>query len=150
MNTRDWFKVRLATFRCNEGLSQAEIAKAAKVSGPFISMLERGEREPTLDFILLVASKFKVSADYLLGRKDEPAFGNRKRKSCKEIGREIRALREKLDIPQYIFADSIHLNRRTLTAIETGTGRLKIKSAILLIEKYELSFDDFFFRSITK
>jgi len=62
----------LYTARTARKLSQATLAKAAGVSGSYISMLERGQRSPPLETLEAVAKALRVSPLSLLA---EPSSG---------------------------------------------------------------------------
>lgn len=56
----------LRTIRAQKKLSQQAVAKKAKVSVSYISMLERGERTPPLETLEALAKALDVSPVYLL------------------------------------------------------------------------------------
>jgi len=47
-------------------LRLGEVAKYAGVSVPFLSLVEKGEREPSLDVVLRIATALHVPVDVLL------------------------------------------------------------------------------------
>lgn len=57
---------RIAVLRRQAGMSQAELARALKVSASTIGMYEQGRREPSIEGIVAIAHQFGVSTDYLL------------------------------------------------------------------------------------
>lgn len=57
---------RIQLLRSQKGLSQAELACKLHVSASTIGMYEQGRREPALKKIVLLASVFDVTIDYLL------------------------------------------------------------------------------------
>ena len=61
------FAERLRLLRKTAGLSQDKFAEKVGASRASISAYEVGDRSPDIDFLLAVAEKFEVSADYLLG-----------------------------------------------------------------------------------
>jgi len=61
------FAERIKELRLENGLSQASLAQAAKVSQQTVAAWERGIK-PNIDTLLLLADIFNVSVDYLLGR----------------------------------------------------------------------------------
>ncbi|OOC42163.1 helix-turn-helix domain-containing protein [Thermosipho sp. 1074] len=63
---------RLQSLRESLGLSQNKLAHLLNVSQTTIFRLEKGEREPSLQLLNLIADFFNVSVDYLLGRTDDP------------------------------------------------------------------------------
>ena len=54
---------RLRELRERAGFSLREVAKAAKVSAPFLSDVELGRRFPTNETLALIAQKLRASAD---------------------------------------------------------------------------------------
>ena len=63
---------RLLTLRKEHDKKQTELAKALGLSISAYCRYEYGEREPTASTIVRMARYFHVSADYLLGLRDEP------------------------------------------------------------------------------
>lgn len=63
---------RLRQLRNEKGLSQMELSKLLKISKSSVNMYERGEREPGLEMLELIADIFNVDMDYLLGKSDCP------------------------------------------------------------------------------
>ncbi|RLI78372.1 XRE family transcriptional regulator [Archaeoglobales archaeon] len=66
------FSQRLKELRTSLGISQRELARAIKLSSGMISMYEAGKKIPTIDVLNRLADFFGVSADYLIGRSDDP------------------------------------------------------------------------------
>src|SRR5262245_42559256 len=58
--------LRLKLFRVYANLKQRDIAKGLKVTVNFISMLERGRRDPTLKYLQAFAKLVKVPVALLL------------------------------------------------------------------------------------
>ena len=63
---------RLLALRKEHDKKQTELAKAVGLSISAYCRYEYGEREPTASTIVRMARYFGVSADYLLGLRDEP------------------------------------------------------------------------------
>lgn len=55
----------LKSLRQEDNLTQKELGKKLGLSGSAISMYERGEREPELEVLEIIADFFNVSIDYL-------------------------------------------------------------------------------------
>ncbi|HEY9573993.1 MAG TPA: helix-turn-helix transcriptional regulator [Lachnospiraceae bacterium] len=55
--------------RIDNQISQADLALALKISRSAISMYERGEREPDIHTLGIIADYFQVDMDTLMGRK---------------------------------------------------------------------------------
>lgn len=64
------FAKRIKELRKENNISQKELSRAIGYSQPIISQWESEIYEPTASAIIAVADFFKVSTDYLLGRKD--------------------------------------------------------------------------------
>ena len=61
---------RLRMLRKECGLSQQEIANRLSLTKSSVNMYERGEREPGIDVIELLADFFKVDVDFLIGKSE--------------------------------------------------------------------------------
>lgn len=66
------FKQRLAELRKQKGLTQEQLAKQLGFTRGQVSNYEQGTREPDFETLKKIADFFNVSADYLLGRTDDP------------------------------------------------------------------------------
>ena len=62
----------LSELRRSRGLSQRQAAAELNISQALLSHYENGAREPGLAFVCRACDYYGVSADYLLGRTDEP------------------------------------------------------------------------------
>ncbi len=69
----------IRTLRAEQKRSQQEVAKKARVSVSYISMLERGERTPPLDTLEALAKAFGVSPVDLLEKPSTGRAGRRGR-----------------------------------------------------------------------
>jgi transcriptional regulator with XRE-family HTH domain len=65
------FQERLLLARRRRALSQGELAEKAHVFKTDISKYERGQSQPTLPRLHRLATVLGVSADYLLGLREE-------------------------------------------------------------------------------
>ena len=61
----------LKDLREEMGLSQSELSVELHFNQSTISKWESGKREPSIEVLIIISKFFKVSADYLLGLKDE-------------------------------------------------------------------------------
>ena len=61
------FAERLKELRQEKQIGQVQLAKELDVGKSIISLWERGECEPTLSKLILIAKFFHVSIDYLAG-----------------------------------------------------------------------------------
>lgn len=62
---------RLKDLRLEKGLTQKQVAEQLEISSTCYSGYEQGYREPDLKTLIKICKFFDVSADYLLGIKDE-------------------------------------------------------------------------------
>lgn len=85
---------RLRELRESAGLSLREVAKAANVSAPFLSDVERGRRFPTNKTLALIAQKLRASADDLKKHDHRSALADLKRlaEGSPSLGAAVRAL----------------------------------------------------------
>lgn len=65
------FIERLRELRTEKGMSQKELARLLNTTNSSVCDWERGRSEPNLETVALIARRFEVSADYLLGLEDE-------------------------------------------------------------------------------
>ncbi len=61
------FKTRLKELRLENNISQVEIAKLLNMSKMAISHWEKGNSEPSIEQLKILARFFDVSVDYLIG-----------------------------------------------------------------------------------
>ena len=72
MFTKELFGQRLKITRKNAKEKQEDLARVIEVSKSQISEMESGKKTTTVEKIALICEHYGVSADYLLGLKDEP------------------------------------------------------------------------------
>jgi len=72
MFDQEKFSTRIRKLRRDANLSQKVLADVLDVSTNQISQMEKGLKTTTLARLCLLCDYFNVSADYLLGRTDEP------------------------------------------------------------------------------
>lgn len=65
------FGEKLRNLREDADLSQEQLGKAVNMTQRKISYMERDEFEPSIGDLVALCRFFEVSADYLLGIKDE-------------------------------------------------------------------------------
>lgn len=63
-------KIRLRELRLEKGVSQIEIAKILNMSKMAISHWEKGNSEPSIEQLKVLARYFDVTIDYLVGFSD--------------------------------------------------------------------------------
>ena len=61
------FQIRLRELRLEKGVLQEDIAKLLNMSKMAISHWERGNSEPSIEQLKILARYFDVSIDYLVG-----------------------------------------------------------------------------------
>jgi transcriptional regulator with XRE-family HTH domain len=85
---------RLRQLRQEAGLSLREVAKAAKVSAPFLSDVELGRRFPNNETLALIAQKLRASADELKKHDHRSSLADFKRlaEGNPSLGAAMRAL----------------------------------------------------------
>jgi len=85
---------RLRELRESAGLSLREVAKAAKISAPFLSDVELGRRFPTNETLALIALKLRASADDLKKHDHRSALADLKRlaEGSPNLAAAVRAL----------------------------------------------------------
>ena len=71
MFQREIFAKRLRDLRKKTKESREDLAKSIGVTVSQISEMENGRKGTTMDRLVLLCEHFQVSADYLLGLKDE-------------------------------------------------------------------------------
>ena len=70
----DILAVRMKELRKASGFSQEAAAKELNIAIPTYCRYEYGQREPNATTIAAMARLYHVSADYLLGITDDPAW----------------------------------------------------------------------------
>lgn len=66
------FGTRLKQIRHQYNLTQKQFASLIGSTERGIQRYEAGERKPTFDVLIAILNKIDISADYLLGRTDNP------------------------------------------------------------------------------
>lgn len=66
---------RIKRLRLQADFTQSQLARKLEVSPALISAYELGERKPSIEILVSLASTFQVSTDYLLGLKSQQAGG---------------------------------------------------------------------------
>ena len=115
------FSTQLKMLRQSSGISQQVLADKIGISKSSINMYERGEREPGIETLTRMANFFNVDVDYLFGKSDV------KRKSFKikdriekNIGANVRKLREDSKISKKRFADLLGIDEADVDDLENG------------------------------
>lgn len=66
MRPEEAFGIVLKQTRSAKGLSQEQLALSCDLDRTFISMLERGQRQPSLTSIILISTSLEIPADQLI------------------------------------------------------------------------------------
>ena len=77
---------RIKELRQSNGLSQAELAKKINVHQTAISQWEKGRTNPDVSAVVILADVLESSADYILGRTNDPAPTSEKKIAPKISG----------------------------------------------------------------
>lgn len=67
-------QLRLTQLRKKKHMNQAELAAELHVNQNTISRWERGDREPSIDQLKMIANYFNVSVSFLLGETNNPGL----------------------------------------------------------------------------
>lgn len=97
MDNERTFSSTLSELRRRKGLSQRKAAADLKISQALLSHYENGAREPGLGFVCRVCDYYGVTADYLLGRSDNPDGNNRSGDIARAFISEMRSLANKTE-----------------------------------------------------
>jgi transcriptional regulator with XRE-family HTH domain len=91
------FSKALSELRKSAGFSQRKVAADLNISQALLSHYENGAREPGLMFVCKVCDYYGVSADYLLGRTDDPKGGSKETAALAALIEELKALTKKAE-----------------------------------------------------
>ena len=90
------FSEAMSALRREQGLSQRKAASELHISQALLSHYENGAREPGLEFVVRACDYYGVSADYLLGRTDEPG-GAALKERLRSLPKELRAMADSVE-----------------------------------------------------
>lgn len=76
---------RVRNLRMERGWSQPELARRASLSNAMVSMVERGERTPSLDALASLANSLEVDASVLLTPDEAAAIKGDARRLAEEL-----------------------------------------------------------------
>lgn len=116
---------RIKDLRLSLGLSRQEIADKLDVSQSTINMIERNERQPSIELLDKLADFFKVPTDYLMGKTEDKTPYNE------------RTNIESLDSLDALLGVLIQRDGKTLTEKKKKTLAEIIKSSWRIIESQE-------------
>jgi transcriptional regulator with XRE-family HTH domain len=89
------FSETMSELRKKRGASQRTAAADLGISQALLSHYENGAREPGLSFVCRACDYYGVSADYLLGRTDDPSGAASPKLSA--LAEQLRALAESIE-----------------------------------------------------
>lgn len=73
INTKTEIGRRIRNFRTENSMTQAQLAESLDISTNFISEVETGKKNISLDILCRLCRHYNISADYILfGKKDSP------------------------------------------------------------------------------
>ena len=81
LDNLDVFAKRFRNLRKVNNLTQVKMAKIHNTTHSVVSDYERGKKLINTIFLYAICEKYSVSADYLLGRVDEPVYWDEKKES---------------------------------------------------------------------
>ena len=90
------FSEAMSALRREQGLSQRKAASELHISQALLSHYENGARELGLEFVVRACDYYGVSADYLLGRTDEPG-GAALKERLRSLSKELRAMADSVE-----------------------------------------------------
>lgn len=85
---------RIREIRENRGIFQAELAKMVNISESVMSRIEKGDRAVRDDELKEIAKSLNVSADYLIGRSENPMLS---RTDERDIARNVEEMKRSLE-----------------------------------------------------
>ena len=110
------FPERLVFLRKQNNLSQYQFAEKLGCSRGLIANYEQGRREPDYNMLLTIASFFRVSVDYLLGKSEKVEYSYSD--DDLEVLKSVRSLKgeSQLDLRKYL--ELLQLKDLTTTRTE--------------------------------
>ena len=117
---------RIRRVRIEGEIQQGEVAKAAGVSQPRMSAIERGGGDISSSQLRDIAACLGVSADYLLGVESEPAVHEPAATYgpghvlTKSVGAMLREKREGAEVPVDVVAKALGVTPRVIEEVEAG------------------------------
>lgn len=109
-------------FRINKGFTQKQLGEMLEISDVMVGQYERGTRTPKTPMLQKMAKIFGVSVeDFLLD-------GDKKLNKDTDIGKRIRAIREKRGISQRELGDILGVTQQTIGQLENNKTSPKIET----------------------
>ena len=98
------FPETLSALRKQRNISQRAAAADLKISQALLSHYENGAREPGLAFVCRACDYYGVSADFLLGRTDEPDGVKSTADAARAFIGQLRAMADRAEMALYEFS----------------------------------------------
>ena len=95
----------IKNLRLKYNITQAELASYLGVTPKAVSFYELGQREPSNEMLVVLARKFNVSVDYLLGEVDKKIIANNIIKYMRKSGKTQKELCSILGLKESTFSD---------------------------------------------
>ena len=92
------FPETLSVLRRERNISQRTAAAALHISQALLSHYENGAREPGLDFVRRACDYYGVTADYLLGRSENPDSTASAAAAARSFLADLRAMTDKAEM----------------------------------------------------
>ena len=131
---------------CREELemTQAELGNVFGVSDSTIRGWENAYDTMPLKKLVKFCNQFNYSIDFVLGltRKNKKYSDNIKLDKVK-IGKNLKSLRDKLDLSQQTIADKCSISRSTYSHYEIGMNLITTLTLYTICKIYKLSIDEF-------
>lgn len=124
--------LRLRENRARKGISQAELASRAGITQGYLSDLENGNQNPSLDVLIRLANVLDCKLDDLVMNEDEDAVGNVK----------LREIRVEKQLTQKRLADISGVAREVINRIENGKSNPDTMTLIRLAKALDCKLDD--------
>ena len=131
---------------CREELemTQAELGNVFGVSNSTVRGWENAYDTIPLKKLVKFCNQFNYSIDFVLGltRKNKKYSDNIKLDKVK-IGKNLKSLRDKLDLSQQTIADKCSISRSTYSHYEIGMNLITTLTLYTICKIYKLSIDEF-------
>lgn len=142
------FGENMRTARRRAGLSQAELARAARLDRAAVGFLERAERSPELSTLLRVARALGLEAGELLrgvgsaGRQSAPEREHRdqlRHDPAVRFGAALRRARGRAGLSQQALALRAGIDRAAISVYERGAREPNLRTVLKLARALSLS-----------
>lgn len=145
------FGEKLRSLRVQHHLSQTELAQRLALAQPsYISNLEAGRREPSLDLVIQIAELLEVATDYLLqdavpvdeitsypGQPFTP-----RTPMARHFGEKLRYLRTQVHLTQVDLAQQLSLSAHThISYMESGRKDPSVELVLKIAEHFRVTTD---------